>query len=306
MSKLLLLDSASMYFRAYFGVPDTMRAPDGTPVNAVRGFMNVIARLIEDREATHLAACWDDDWRPAWRVAAIPTYKTHRVVEETPRAPDVEEVPDPLQEQVPIIIGVLAALGLLRVGHPEMEADDVIGTLATGAGMPVDVVTGDRDLFQVVDDDAEVRVLYPAPKGAFLEVDNTWIETKYGVRADQYADFATMRGDASDGLPGVPGVGEKTAAALLAEFGGLEGIVAAANDASSPMKPGPRKKILAASEYLSVAPDVVAVRRNLDLGELDLRIPTTPIDPDGLSLLTDRWGLGTSTDRLVAAMAARG
>jgi 5'-3' exonuclease len=136
----MLLDTASLYFRAFFGVPDSVKAPDGTPVNAVRGLLDFIARLVSDHRPTHLACCWDNDWRPQWRVDLVPTYKLHRVVEEVPGGADVEETPDPLQVQVPVIVEVLDALGLAIVGADEHEADDVIGTLATGAGMPVDIV----------------------------------------------------------------------------------------------------------------------------------------------------------------------
>ncbi len=302
-SRLLLLDTASLYFRAYFGVPDSVKAPDGTPVNAVRGLMDFISRLVTEYQPTHLACCWDNDWRPQWRVDLVPSYKEHRVVAEVESAPDVEEVPDPLQTQVPVILDVLAAFGIAVVGADEMEADDVIGTLATEAGMPVDVVTGDRDLFQLVDDDTEVRILYTARGvGKHERVDNAWVRAKYGVDARQYADFATMRGDTSDGLPGVAGVGEKTAAALLERFGDLPGIVAAASDPESAMAPGPRRRIKDALAYLEVAPSVVAVRRDLALGDLDLTRPITPADPDRLVELDQRWGLGSSAVRLVEAL----
>ncbi|KRF17454.1 5'-3' exonuclease [Nocardioides sp. Soil797] len=300
----MLLDTASLYFRAFFGVPDSMKAPDGTPVNAVRGLMDFISRLVGEYQPTHLACCWDNDWRPQWRVDLIPTYKTHRVVAEIPGpAPDVEEVPDPLGVQIPIIIDVLEAFGITIVGADMMEADDVIGTLATRAGMPVDIVTGDRDLFQLVDDDAEVRVLYTARGvGRHERVDNAWVRAKYDVDARQYADFATMRGDASDGLPGVAGVGEKTAATLLGRFVDIKTIVAAAQDSDSDMGPGPRGKIKAALDYLEVAPTVVAVRRDLDLGDVDLTLPRTPADPDRVIELDQRWGLGSSAVRLVEAL----
>ncbi|MDZ5662075.1 5'-3' exonuclease [Nocardioides sp. zg-1308] len=303
--RLLLLDTASLYFRAFFGVPDSVTAPDGTPVNAVRGLMDFISRLVGEYDPSHLACCWDDDWRPQWRVDLIPSYKSHRVVREVPGPrPDVEEVPDPLQAQVPIIISVLEAFGIPVVGHAEMEADDVIGTLATGAGMPVDIVTGDRDLFQLVDDDAQVRVLYVARGVSKHErVDNAWVRGKYGVDAHQYADLATLRGDASDGLPGVAGVGDKTAATLLGRFGTVEAIVAAAADPDSDMGPGPRGKIKAAADYLLVAPRVVAVRRDLDLGSPDLTRPRTPVDHDAVVALDERWGLGSSAVRLVQAMS---
>ena len=303
--RLLLLDTASLYFRAFFGVPDSVKAPDGTPVNAVRGLMDFISRLVGEYDPTHLACCWDDDWRPQWRVDLIPSYKAHRVVAEVPGPrPDVEEVPDPLEAQIPIIISVLEAYGIPIVGHPEMEADDVIGTLATDAGMAVDIVTGDRDLFQLVDDDAEVRVLYVARGVSKHErVDNAWVRAKYGVDAHQYADLATLRGDASDGLPGVAGVGDKTAATLLGRFGDVGSIVAAAHDPASDMGPGPRGKIKAAADYLAVAPEVVAVRRDLDLGSPDLTRPRTPVDHAAVVALDERWGLGSSAVRLVEAMS---
>ena len=303
--RLLLLDTASLYFRAFFGVPDSMKAPDGTPVNAVRGLMDFISRLVGEYDPTHLACCWDDDWRPQWRVDLLPYYKAHRVVRAIPGPrPDVEEVPDPLEAQVPIIESVLEAYGIAKVGHAEMEADDVIGTLATDAGMPVDIVTGDRDLFQLVDDDAEVRVLYVARGVSKHErVDNAWVRGKYGVDAHQYADLATLRGDASDGLPGVAGVGDKTAATLLNRFGTIDAVVAAAADPESDMGPGPRGKIKAAADYLAVAPRVVAVRRDLDLGGHDLTRPRTPADHDAVVALDAQWGLGSSAVRLVEALS---
>ena len=303
--RLLLLDTASLYFRAYFGVPDSVRAPDGTPVNAVRGLMDFISRLVGEYDPTHLVCCWDDDWRPQWRVDLIPSYKAHRVVRPIPGpTPDVEEVPDPLETQVPIIRAVLAAYGIPVVGHPQMEADDVIGTLATGAGMPVDIVTGDRDLFQLVDDDAAVRVLYVARGVSRHErVDSAWVRAKYGVDARQYADLATLRGDASDGLPGVADPGDKTAATLLNRFDTIAAIVAAAGDPDSDMGPGPRGKIKAAADYLAVAPEVVAVRRDLDLGRPDLTRPRTPIAPDAVVALDQQWALGSSAVRLVEALS---
>ena len=302
--RLLLLDTASLYFRAYFGVPDSLQAPDGTPVNAVRGLLDFIARLVGEYHPTHLACCWDNAWRPQWRVDLLPSYKAHRVAREVPGGLDVEEVPDLLEVQVPVIFEVLEAFGLAIVGADDHEADDVIGTLATGAGMPVDVVTGDRDLFQLVDDEAEVRVLYTARGvGRHERVTGAVVREKYGVEARQYADFATLRGDPSDGLPGVPGVGEKTAATLLGRFGDVSGILDAAADPDSEMGPGPRGRIKAAADYLAVAPRVVAVRRDLDLGAPDLALPRTPVQPDRLLALDERWGLGGSAVRLVEALA---
>ncbi len=307
----MLLDTASLYFRAYYGVPDSMTAPDGTPVNAVRGLLDFITRLVGDYRPTHLACCWDNDWRPQWRVDLLPSYKAHRVGTELPTPTEggahfEEEVPDPLEAQIPVILDVLEAFGIAVVGADEHEADDVIGTLATDAGMPVDVVTGDRDLFQLVDDDAQVRVLYTARGvGRHERVTDEVVRSKYGVSGAQYADFAALRGDPSDGLPGVPGVGEKTAATLLRRFGDLDGIRAAALDPDSDLAPGPRRKVKDAAAYLKVAPKVVGVVRDLDLGAPDLTMPRTPVDPDRLVALAERWGLGGSVARLVDALAGR-
>ena len=307
----MLLDTASLYFRAYFGVPDSFKAPDGTPVNAVRGLLDFIARLVTDYEPTHLACCWDNDWRPQWRVDLIPSYKAHRVVAPLRQPTEggahyLEEVPDPLEAQIPVIEDVLAAFGITVVGADGYEADDVIGTLATGAGMPVDIVTGDRDLFQLVDDEAQVRVLYTARGvGRHEKVTEHTVVEKYAVLPQQYADFATLRGDNSDGLPGVAGVGDKTAASLLLSYGDLAGVRAAAADPDSALGPGPRSKIIAAADYLDVAPTVVAVARDIDLGERDHALPAEPADAEALAALAERWGLSSPVERLTGVLAAR-
>lgn len=303
--RLLVLDTASLYFRAFFGVPDRFHAPDGTSVNAVRGMLDFVSRLVDEYRPTHLVCAWDDNWRPEWRVALVPTYKEHRVVALNPTGvPDTEEVPEGLLPQVDAIRELLEAFGIAVVGHPDMEADDVIGTVATGAGMPVDVVTGDRDLFQLVDDEAQVRVLYTARGVSKHErVDAAWVKQKYGVAPQHYADFATLRGDASDGLPGVAGIGEKTAATLLDEYGSLDSLLAAAQDEGSSLKKGPRAKVLAGAEYLAVAPGVVAVRRDLDLGAPDLTLPGAPADPARVSALGERWGVTSSVERLIRTLS---
>jgi 5'-3' exonuclease len=311
--RLMLLDTASLYFRAFYGVPDSIKRADGTPVNAVRGLLDMIARLVTDFEPTHLVACWDDDWRPHWRVQLIPSYKAHRVEEIIPGGPDVEEVPDPLEAQVPMIRETLALLGIPVVGVEAHEADDVIGTLATQADLPVDVVTGDRDLFQLVDDDAEVRVIYTARGMSRLDlVYDEWVVAKYGIEPSQYADFATLRGDTSDGLPGVAGIGEKTAAGLLGEYGSLDAMLAVASgdpdasEAAPRMSVTMRAKLVAAHDYLAVAPTVVGVVRNLDLPsaeELGARLaPVDGASRESIERLADEWNLGGSVSRVLAAL----
>ena len=304
--RLMLLDTAALYFRAFHAVPDTIHAPNGMSINAVRGLLDIIARLATEFRPTELVACWDDDWRPQWRVDLIPSYKAHRVADaSTGSATATETVPDALTPQVPIIREVLGALGVPVVGAAEHEADDVIGTLASHAPIPVDVVTGDRDLFQLVDDSRDVRVIYTGRGMSKLETltDET-LTAKYGIPPTQYADFAAMRGDASDGLPGVAGVGEKTAVTLLAAYGDLDGIVAAASDPASTMTPRVRAGILAAADYLTVAPAVVKVVRDLTLPEFDARIrSSTPERGAELDRLAEEWGLGSSMKRVRDALA---
>jgi 5'-3' exonuclease len=296
----MLLDAASLYFRAFFGVPESITAPDGTPVNAVRGLLDFIARLLKDRSPSRLVACMDEEWRPAFRVDAIPSYKAHRL------GPDgrLEIVPPGLVVQVPLIEQVLDAIGLARVGVPGFEADDVIGTLAAQAAGGVDVVTGDRDLFQVIDDARDVRVLYTARGvGKHEVVTESVITGKYGIPGRTYADFAALRGDPSDGLPGVAGVGDKSAATLISRFGSLAALLAAIDDPSADLAPAIRRKLAAAREYLQVAPFVVNVRTDLPLPPYDDALPTEPAEPEALVELADRYELDGPINRVLGALA---
>jgi 5'-3' exonuclease len=292
-------------------VPDSVRAQDGTPVNAVRGLLDFIARLVQDHHPDDLVACMDADWRPQWRVELIPTYKAHRVAEEAPGgaadpaepAKPAEEIPDTLAPQVPVIEEVLDALGIARIGSAGYEADDVIGTLTGRADGPVDIVTGDRDLFQLVDDRRGIRVLYPLKGVGTLQItDEAWLRERYGVDGPGYADLALLRGDPSDGLPGVPGIGEKTAAKLLAAYGDLAGIRAAAGDPASKLTPSQRKRLTEAGPYLDVAPTVVRVATDVPVPDIDHALPAGPADPERLAALAARWGLGGSLQRLLSTL----
>ena len=300
----MLLDTASLYFRAFFGVPDKVKAPDGSSVNATRGLLDIIAKLVTLYQPSQMIACWDDDWRPQWRVDLIPSYKAHRVVEEVAASPDVEEVPDALQQQIPLIREALGVLGIPIIGAAEHEADDVIGTLATHAALPVDIVTGDRDLFQLVDDSRDVRVIYTARGMSNLEIitDET-VVAKYGVLPSQYADFATMRGDASDGLPGVKGIGEKTAATLLRAHADLAGIRAAA--AEGLLSATASARFAEASDYLDVAPTVVEVATDLDIAAPGTALgDLSAADREAAEALAEQWNLGTSMSRALSALAS--
>ncbi len=304
--RLLLLDSASLYFRAFFGVPEVI-GPSGVPTNAVRGLLDMIASLVDRAHPSHLVACWDNDWRPAFRVEAIPSYKAHRVAEPGDDELAGEQVPEALGVQVPIIEDALRALGIARVGLDGHEADDVIGTYATAwsGRMPVDIVTGDRDLFQLVDDANQVRVVYTARGGVRSPdfVDQGFIAEKYGVpTGSAYADMAVLRGDSSDGLPGVAGIGEKTAAKLITTYGTLAALRAAIDDGDPALKGAQRARLEAAADYLDAAPRVVEVVKDATLPDVDVSVPTTVADPALMSKLAVEHGLTSSFDRVISAL----
>lgn len=299
--RILLLDTASLYYRAFFGIPDSLKAPDGTVINAVRGMLDFVATLKTTYEPDIIVACWDDAWRPDWRVALMPSYKTHRLADPDGGA---EETPDLLSPQVPLIAEGLKLLGIPVIGADDCEADDVIGTIARRWAGPVDVVTGDRDLFQLVDDSQEQRVLYTARGVRLLDqVDDAWILAKYGISGAQYVDFAVMRGDPSDGIPGVAGIGEKTAAALIAEFGDLAGIQAAAADPASSIKPKVRENILASADYITAAIQVVRVRADADVPESFEAHAITADERSAFEAFGAKWGLGGATTRVLKALA---
>lgn len=314
MSGLLLVDTASAYFRAFHGIPTTITAPDGRPVNAVRGLLDVLAQLITTYRPAECVCCWDDAWRPAWRVELVPSYKAHRVA-----ADGGEQAPDELGPQVPVIRDLLVAVGLPVVGAIDHEADDVIATLArwgVGRGLPVLVVSGDRDLFQLVRDPVGgrpgVRVLYTGRGMARAEVlDDAGVRARHGVGADSYAELATLRGDTSDGLPGVPGIGEKTAVTLLDRHGSLAGIVEAAAGGGLGASARVRAALLDAAPRLPAMVRVVRTADDLDdrdllrpsLPEDGWPLPERPVDPDRFAELVTANALESSAGRLLAALA---
>ncbi|GAA4405230.1 5'-3' exonuclease [Fodinibacter luteus] len=298
------MDSASLYFRAFFGVPDQRTSPDEPPTNALRGFLDMIATLVTAHAPTHVVACWDDDWRPQWRVDLVPSYKTHRLVDGSDV---VEESPDDLTPQVPLIREALAAIGIVRLGAPGFEADDVIGTLAERhrGVMPVDVVTGDRDLLQLVDDAHGIRVLYTG-RGGVREPDvatQSYLHERYAVpTGEAYLEMSVLRGDTSDGLPGVRGIGDKTAAQLIAQYGTLAALRAAVDEGDPALRGARRANLEAASAYLDVAPTVVRVARDAPVADMDLALPRTVADPGGLDALASTYGVENPVRRLLTAL----
>lgn len=314
----MLIDAASLYFRAFYAVPESVTAPDGTPVNAVRGFCDMIARLISDHRPARFVACLDLDWRPAFRVEALPSYKAHRVASTPPARGDTnasvtapaglpEQVPDTLEPQIPVIMQVLAAAGLATAGAEGYEADDVIGTLVARERVdPVLVVSGDRDLMQVVrETPTPVRLVYAGRGIAKAEMFGpTEVAAKFGVpvtrAGEAYAEMAMLRGDPSDGLPGVAGIGAKTAASIVSRFDSWADLLSAVIDRTdSRLSPSLRAKLVAAAEYLSVVEPVVRVAVDAPVRlDRDDSVPSAPVDEERLAALAEQWGLGGSIDRL--------
>ena len=312
---LQLLDLAGVYFRAFHGVPSSVTAPDGRPVNAIRGTLDIMARVVADAGPSRLVACLDLDWRPAFRVTLLPGYKAHRVAQDRVGV-DFEVVPDELAPQIPVLLDVLRAVGVTTAGADGYEADDVVATLADQETRdPVEVVTGDRDLFQLAAEAApggraEIRIRYiGAGMRRTRVLSAADVAVEHSIPVGRYADFAALRGDPSDGLPGVPGIGDKTAATLVSAFGSVEQLLEAAQDTGSGMASGPRAKLTAARAYLMAAPRVVRVVRDAPVRlspDGDGTVPAEPVDPAALIDLVTRWGIGGPVKRLTDVLACCG
>lgn len=280
MPEWLLVDGSSLIFRAFYGVPQTTRGPDGTLVNAVRGTLETLARLITERRPKRLALTTDEDWRPDWRVELLPSYKEHRTA---------EPVPPLLEPQMPVIMECLEAVGIDALGVSGYEAEDVIASLVTRVKPPVEIYSGDRDLFSLIRD-REVIVLYPEKTG-LAEVDEAEVARRYSIPGRGYADFAILRGDPSDGLPGVAGIGAKKAADLVRRYGSVNAMLEA----------GIFRSVDA--EYLEKARRIVPPVTDLEIEVPPGRRDRYPDDPARVEKLGKRYGIASSFDRLLKALA---
>jgi 5'-3' exonuclease len=299
VNRNLYFDTATLYYRAFFAVPEKIVAPDGTPSGAVRGFLEMVSNIVKDFPPNELVFAWDDDWRPQWRVDLVPSYKLHRVDEEAVEGEAFEVIPDLLGPQIAAIAAILDAIGLARVGQVGHEADDVLGALVAKSNAPCDVVTGDRDLFQLVDDSCDVRVISITKGVKNLEiVDDQYLIQRYGVIGSQYADFSMLRGDPSDGLPGVKGIGEKTASRLISEFRDVPSLLVAAGDPNQDLPKAVRANLLASTNYIKAASKVVRVKTSAKLPKSRL-VPSSVADPAFLADLSADWGIERQVGRLL-------
>ena len=295
---LLLLDSASLWYRAYFGMPDTLLSPSGEPINAIKGFLDMSARLINQYQPSRLVACLEGDWRPSWRVELFPGYKANRVDES-----GEEEEPDTLAPQIPVLLDILEAFGIPMLGVDDYEADDIMATFSVKERGPTFVATGDRDLFQLVDDKRRVKIVYLA-KGVSNHdlVDRNWIKNRYEIPGDRYALFAMIRGDASDGLPGIRGIGEKGAAVIANHFLSIEEALAAAYADDERLTPALRKKLIEGSEYVAIAPKLVHCALDVPIPSMSIDMPKRPNSMEAIWQFKEEYGLGSSIDRMVSAL----
>ena len=295
---LMLLDSASLWYRAYFGMPDTLVSPSGLQVNAIRGYLDMTSKLINLYKPNRIVACLEGDWRPSWRVELFPDYKMNRLDES-----GEEEEPDTLSPQIPILLDLLEALGFPMLGVDDYEADDLMATFAVNQPGPVRIVTGDRDLFQLVDDKRNVKVVYLAKGIANHDlVDLKWIEQKYEIPGDRYGLFAMIRGDASDGLPGIKGIGEKGAASIAKQFTNLHEVMKAAINDDERLTANIRKKLLESAEYARIAPKLVGCATDVSIPEMKIDLPNKPLDTQKIQDIKEEFGLGTSVDRIMNAL----
>jgi len=296
---LMLLDSASLWYRAYYGMPDTLLSPTGMPVNAIRGYLDMTARLIAMYSPNRIVACIEGDWRPSWRVDLFPAYKANRLEDES----EEEEEPETLTPQIPVLLDLLDAFGIPMLGVDDYEADDVMATFAVKEKGPIRIVTGDRDLFQLVDDKADIKVVYLARGiSAHDLVDITWVADKYSIPGDRYALFAMFRGDPSDGLPGVKGIGEKGAALIANNFASVEEAIAGAKSGHAALSASLAKKIIDGTDYLKIAPTLVNCARDVAIPEMKIDMPSKPADLSDIYAMKEEYGLGASVDRLISAL----
>jgi len=294
VTRRLFLDASSLIYRAYFALPTSITDGRGQAINAAHGYLDMCARLVNDRRPQEVVHAFDADWRPAPRVERYPAYKATRQAE-----------PADLGPQFDVVAGALAAAGMTLAEAPGWEAEDAIGTLCAKAPARdrIEIVTGDRDLIQLVRD-PKVRLLFTRRGVSELdELDEAGVEAKYGLPAGRYADYAILRGDPSDELPGVPGVGEKTARALVQAYPSLDAMLAEASGTATrrPLKgaPGLKARLAGSADYVAAMREVVPIRT-----DLDLVVARAERDDEALEALAARHRLTGPLRRLREALDA--
>jgi 5'-3' exonuclease len=292
MTHRLLLDVSSLTYRAFFAMRDGVHTPDGRPIGAVHGYLDMVARLIASRRPDEVIHVYDHDWRPVTRTDIYAAYKANR-------PPDPEDLPP----QFALLRTVLDPTGMLQAQTEGWEAEDAIGAFCVEALETdrIEIVSGDRDLLQLVRDPVVTLLFTVRGVSELHEFDEAAVARKYGVPADRYGEFAILRGDPSDGLPGVAGVGEKTAQDLITTFGSLDGVIAAAEADDERVKPAVRLKIRESLDYLDRMRRLVPVN-----ADAPLSLWAGTRDDDAFARLADELGIRGPAQRLRAALDAAG
>lgn len=306
---VMILDTASLYYRSFYALPSSMTAPDGSPHNAIRGLLQTIERLRDRFDPRTLIAAWDNDWRPDWRVELLPSYKTHRLADPTQND---EDEPDDLGPQIGAIHQTFSTWGIPVVGADGFEADDVAGTLshlAAQDALTTVLVTGDRDFVQLVDSATQILMTIKGGMDAWPLLNREAVIERFGVSPEQYLDVAALRGDPSDGLPGVPGIGEKTAVRLIQQFGDLASVQRACGEEPlmKPLTPRLAGLINDHADYLQTAKAVSTIRRDVPVLDaatlLRLPIPNSPAEPEAWEKTVEDWGVRRFAETAMSALS---
>nr|WP_275901764.1 5'-3' exonuclease H3TH domain-containing protein [Brevibacterium zhoupengii] len=301
---MVLIDTPALYYRAFYSVPDSIVNDEGQPVNAVRGVLDAVAQMIRRFNSPRVVATMDADWRPAFRTAIMPEYKAARVKD----AEAGTEIPPELDAQLPIMTDVLRAAGIPIAEVDGTEADDVIATMAAQSRTPVVIVSPDRDLLALIDSASDVSVLRPRKGGEWEAISQPDLPEAYGVPdGTRYRELAAMRGDPSDGLPGAPGIGEKTAATLLANFGSLESIIKAAKAGVKTGGLSPKRAATLIEEEETLHKTIEVMRCLTDVPHgLDLESVPSELDRTAVEAAAQGQNIRRSVDNLIAALGDAG
>jgi 5'-3' exonuclease len=262
----MAIDLSSLLFRSFYGLPTSIKDADGFPINGVKGYLETLIRLKNTYSPEIIIHALDDNWRPDWRTDLLPQYKAHRVLDD-----NEEEVDEELERQIEILPQILKILGMQCIGKANFEADDVLASIANHNSNTL-IVSGDKDLFQTVNDKRSNFVHLLGKEGGTLYTEKI-IKQRFGIDAKSYLDYSVLKGDPSDGLPGVKGIGEKTALEIILKFGNINNLLKNINDTTK-ISLKQQKNIADSVEYINKALKVVKLKNNLKIKIDKPKIPS--------------------------------
>ena len=264
--QIMAIDLSSLLFRSFYGLPTSIKDADGFPINGVKGYLETLIRLKNTYSPEIIIHALDDNWRPEWRTDLLPQYKAHRVLDD-----NEEEVDEELKRQIEILPQILKILGMQCIGKANFEADDVLASIANDNSNTL-IVSGDKDLFQTVNDKRSNFVHLLGKEGGTLYTEKI-IKQRFGIDAKSYLDYSVLKGDPSDGLPGVKGIGEKTALEIILKFGNIDNLLKNINDTTK-ISRKQQKSIADSVEYINKALKVVKLKNDLKIKIVKPKIPS--------------------------------